>query len=389
MPRRATPMSRLSIIAPWGAALLASLGCLSLASAESLPALLDLPGTDGDPDQIDYASLPVLTGRHAIVCPYDEQWKFQLHNYLLHRDGLYWCQWSAGPEVEDLPTQEVRYATSSDGLTWSKPRTLTGPPAEGRAYIARGFWEREGELLALAASYRGKGAFGVDKDLKLVAFAWDPASETWKEQGVVYENAINNFAPQRLASGEWMVTRRDARFNVTMLIGGVKSLSDWRVVPVVDRLKAVRTSQFSPDEPVWWPVADGRLVAAIRDNGGSGRLYRTLSTDQGQTWSAPEITNYPNATSKLFTLLTSRGYRVLISNAHPKIGRRELHLAVSRDGLTFTRLARLDIPSPRATTFQYPHAIEHEGHLLIAFSNKKAVTEVLRVSLDDIDALLK
>lgn len=351
--------------------------------------MLDLPGTGGDPDKIDYAALPVLKGQHAIVCPYDEQWKFQLHNYLLHRDGKFWCMWSAGPEVEDLPTQHVRYAQSDDGLVWSAPKSVTGPPAEGRAYIARSFWERDGELLALAASYVGKGAFGVNKDLKLVAWAWDAESGAWKEKGVLYQDAINNFAPQKLPTGEWMVTRRDARFNVSMLIGGMKSISDWRAVPVVDRLTAVRTSKFSPDEPVWWPLADGTLVGAIRDNGGSGKLYRTISKDNGQTWSEAKITNYPNATSKLFSLLTSRGYRVLVSNANATIGRREMHLAVSKDGATFTRLARLDIPSPKATTFQYPHVIEHEGSLLIAFSNKKLVTEVLKVSLDGVDALLK
>jgi hypothetical protein len=170
-----------------------------------------------------------------------------------------------------------------------------------------------------------------------------------------------------------------------MLFGGVKSLDDWRVVPVVDRMAAIRQDKFSPDEPVCWELPDGTLVGAIRDNGGSQRLFRTFSRDHGQTWSWPEKTNYPNATSKLFTLQTSRGYRVLISNANPKVGRREMHLAISGDGLTFTRLARLDIPSSKATTFQYPHAIEHEGHLFIAFSNKKNVTELLKVSLDDVD----
>jgi hypothetical protein len=50
-------------------------------------------------------------------------------------------------------------------------------------------------------------------------------------------------------------------------------------------------------------------------------------------------------------------------------------------------MAKLDIPSPKATTFQYPHAIEHEGHLFIAFSNKKNITELLKVSLDDVDRL--
>jgi hypothetical protein len=364
-----------------------------LGPAWALEPMMNLPGTAGDPEKIDYARLPFLKGTHAVVCPFDETWKFQLHNYLLHHDGKFWCMWSHGPEVEDLPTQHVRYATSVDGLKWSESKMLSGAPAEGRGYIARSFWVRDGELLGLVASFKSsydvnkKGAFGVDKDLKLVAFAYDKASDSWKERGVVFENAINNFTPQRIQTGDWMMTRRDARFNVSMLIGGLKSISDWRVAPVVDRMTAVRTSKFSPDEPVWWEQPDGLLIGAIRDNGGSNRMFRTESRDHGQTWSFPEKTNFPNCPSKLFTLHTSRGYRVLVSNANPKIGRREMHLATSDDGITFTRMARLDIPSPKATTFQYPHVIEHDGHLFIAFSNKKAVTELLKVSLGDVDRL--
>jgi hypothetical protein len=367
--------------------LLASL-CIRAFADDAPVSMLKLSVTD-DPVNIDYTKLPLLKGEHAVVCPFDEEWKLQLHNYLLHHDGKYWCMWSHGPEVEDMPTQHVSYATSDDGLKWSAPKSITGPPAEGRAYIARAFWVRDGELLALAASYKGKGAFGVDKDLKLVAFAWNKLSVSWKPKGVVFEDAINNFTPQKLSTGEWMMTRRDARFNVSMLVGGVKALDDWRVVPVVDRMVAVRTSKFSPDEPIWWEQPDKTLVAAFRDNGGSNRLFRAFSTDHGQTWSAPAKTDFPNSPSKIFSLLTSRGYRVLISNANPGLGRRELYLSVSEDGLTFTRMAKLDIPSPRATTFQYPHVIEHEGHLLIAFSNKKNVTEVLKVPLDSVDRLRK
>ena len=367
--------------------LLLCLGASSSFAEKALPPMLNLPGMGGDPDKIDYAALPVLKGTHAVVCPFDETWKFQLHNYLLHHDGKFWCMWSAGPDVEDFPTQHVRYATSDDGLHWSAPKNLSGMPAEGRAYIARDFWLRDGELLALAASYKGHGAFGVNKDLKLVAFAWDKSAGIWKEKAMLYQDAINNFAPQKLSTGEWMTTRRDARFNVTMMFGGVKALDDWRVTPVVDRNESMKANKFSPDEPVCWEQEDGSIVAALRDNGGSAKLFRAISHDHGTTWSTPEITNYPNATSKLFTLKTSRGYRVLVSNANPKVGRRELHLAVSDDGLTFTRMAKLDIPSPKATTFQYPHVIEHDGSLFIAFSNKKNITELLKVDLKDVDAL--
>ncbi|RBP46072.1 concanavalin A-like lectin/glucanase superfamily protein [Roseimicrobium gellanilyticum] len=357
--------------------------------SKPLPPMLHLPGSEGDESKIEYDTLPLLSGAHSVVCAPDSQWKFQLHNYLLHHDGKFWCMWSHGPVVEDVPTQHVRYATSEDGLKWSESKMLSGPPAEGRAYIARGFWVRDGELLALAASYKGKGAFGVDKDLKLVAFAYNKADDSWKEKGVLYENAINNFTPQRLSTGEWMMTRRDARFNVSMLIGGTKALNDWQAFPVVDRKEAMATSKFSPDEPVWWEQQDGTLVSAIRDNGGSLRLFRSVSRDHGHTWSAPEKTNYPNATSKLFTLQTSRGFRVLVSNANPKIGRREMHLAVSQDGLTFTRMALLGIPQDKPSTLQYPHVIEHEGSLYIAYSRTKANTELLKVSLDDVERLLK
>src|SRR5215210_3164317 len=119
-------MMKMKLPRTYLAALLASLACGSawaaqtpaknqspLASepaAASLPSMLSLPGSGEDPERIVYANLPVLKGTHAVVCPLDEQWKFQLHNYLLHHDGKYWCMWSHGPVVEDEPTQHVRYS---------------------------------------------------------------------------------------------------------------------------------------------------------------------------------------------------------------------------------------------------------------------------------------
>jgi hypothetical protein len=348
--------------------------------------LLELRASGNDPAKIDYAKLPEIKGTHAIVCAPDGVLKFQLHSYLAHYDGKFWCMWSQGPPVEDEPSQHVRYATSDDGLKWSEPKTLVAPAEEGRGYIARDFWIRDGELLALAAHFKGKGAFGVDKELRLEALGWDKTAGTWKPKGVLFDNAINNFAPEKLPSGEWMTTRRDPRFNVYMLIGGKKSFDDWQSIPVVKRLEI---KGFLPDEPIWWPQPDGKLVALFRDNSGTARLFHSTSTDNGRTWTPPEKTNYPNATSKLFSLKTSRGYRVLISNANPTLGRRELHLAISQDGNVFTALGKLNIPMPRASTLQYPNAIEHDGCLFITYSRNKATIEVLKVSLEELETLRK
>lgn len=357
--------------------------------APQSPIALDLPGSGTDVKAIDYAKLPLLKCEHAVVSAPDEKWGFRLHNYLIHHDGKYWCSWSHGPVVEDHPTQHVRYATSTDGLKWSEAKVLIPEPKEPYAYIARDFWLHNGEFLALAAHYRDRGAFGVNKELKLEAYVYDKPSDSWKFKGVMFENAINNFAPQKRPTGDWMVTRRDARFNVSMLVGGTKGIDDWKVVPLFDRLEAIKNWKLSPDEPIWYDQPDKSMVALFRDNGGSSRLFRAFSTDNGQTWSQPVLTNYPNSSSKLYSLMTSKGTRVLISNANPKLGRRELHLAVSKDGLVYTKMAKLDIPFTRIPTLQYPHAIEHDGHLLIAFSRQKTSIEVVKVKLDDVEALAK
>lgn len=260
------------------ALLLAPLAVLCAADA-SAP-MLNLPGTDGDASKVKFARLPLLKGTHAVVCPPDEQWKFQLHNYLLHHGGKFWCMWSAGPKIEDWPTQHVRFATSDDGLKWSAPKMLTREPDEGRGFYARDFWVRDGELLGLTSSFKGHGGFGPDRDMNLLAYVWDEPSNTWKEKGTVFKNAINNFAPQMLSTGEWITTRRDSGFNVSMLIGGTKSLGDWRVVPVVDKQAS---TGLSPDEPILWEQPDGLLVTVFRDNGTSDRLFRAFSHDHGQT----------------------------------------------------------------------------------------------------------
>ena len=352
------------------------------------PILLDLPTSGTDPDKIDYDKLPRVKGTLIVISPKDPNWKFQLHNYLVRHEGLFWCMWSHGP-AEDDPSQHIRYATSKDGLTWSESKVLAGPPKEGYAYIARGFWPRGGELLGMIAHFKGKGAFGVNKELKLEAYARD-SKGAWKYKGLIHDNAINSYPPQKLPSGEWMMTRREARFTTSMLIGGVKALDDWQNVLILDYIKSLKVpakTRFFPDEPIWYPLADKNLVALFRDNGGSSRLFRSFSTDMGRSWSKPVATNFPNATSKTFTLQTSRGYRVLVNNANPKMGRRQLMLSISKDGLVYTRMLVLDIPAAKPASFQYPHVLEYDGYLWIAYSKDKATIEMLRVALRDLDPL--
>ena len=74
----------------------------------------------------------------------------------------------------------------------------------------------------------------------------------------------------------------------------------------------------------------------------------------------------------------------MVSNSNPS-RRDPLTLAISHDGLVFDHLFYL----VGGRHVDYPHIMEHDNHLLIAFSGAKQTMEVVKVSLDDLDRLIE
>lgn len=343
-----------------------------------------------DPHKIDFKNLPKIQSQHSVVSDVRSSKGVNQHNYLVYHEGKFWIMWSDGPGVEDRVGQRVAFATSNDGLKWSKPKYMTSYPPnsspdspfyntrseQGFRYISRGFWQREHELLALVSIDEADKFFG--SGLELRAFRLNPKDETWEDIGVVYDNTINNFPPKILPNGEWMMTRRTHDRNVYMLTGGIERFDQWETHPVV----SVGESALLPEEPYWWILPDGNLLALFRDNAKSGYLFRAFSTDNGRTWSRPVRTDFPDARSKFNGLQLSDGRYILISNPNPK-KRDPLALSISDDGMIFKKMGYL-IGGRRV---DYPHVIEHNGYLLIAFSGNKQSVEVLKIKISELDKL--
>ncbi len=364
--------------------------------------MLSGPWVPEDSQRIDFDKLPHLTAEHAVISDVRSQTSapdkldkekggVNQHNYLAFYEGQFWAMWSDGPGIEDRVGQRVKYATSPDGLKWSMPEYLTPVPPQsapgsphygtrtdkGFRYISRGFWKRDGELLALASLDEAAGFFGPSLELR--AFRFNKGSAAWEDAGLVFKNTINNFPPLKLRTGQWMMSRRAFDYKTTgvhFLVGGVTALDQWESFPVLGT-----ASELKAEEPDWWILPDDSLAAVFRDNRRSGFLYRAFSTDDGRTWSAPIKTNFPDATSKISGLRLSDGRYVLVSNPNPK-KRDPLTLSISDDGLVFTKMLYL----VGGRHIDYPHVIEHEGSLYIAFAGGKQTVEVLKVKLSDVDA---
>lgn len=358
--------------------------------------MLDLRDTGKDPKAIDYEKLIHLPAEPAVVSDVRTTGGLRVnqHAYLAHFNGRFWAMWSDGPGLpkkppeshwnvvpgHDRPFTRVSYATSKDGLSWSRVRDLSGPPRRnGFGWIARGLWEREGQLLALASHFNAPGYPG--EGLSLEGWRWNTQWERWEEIGTVLDDSMNNFPPKKLPNGQWMMTRRDHDRGVTVMLGGVKSHDDWEIKPVAP----YDGPGQKPEEPYWYILPDGKnLVGLFRDNSESKRILRAFSNDNGNTWSELVATNFPDARSKFFALRTSRGYYALVSNSRP--ARRDpLTLAISQDGLVYSHMFYL----VGGRHIDYPHMIEQDGSLYISFSGAKQTVEVLKVSLNAIDKLIE
>ena len=347
-----------------------------------------------NPHEIDFAGLPRVASRHSVVSDVRATKGVNQHNYLVHHNGKFWVMWSDGPGIEDRVGQRVKYATSRDGLTWSDSVYLTPVPpnsgldskfyaarsAEGFRWISRGFWQRDGELLALASLDEAAGFFGPS--LELHAFRLNFSDGTWDDLGTIANNAINNFPPKKIPTGQWMMSRRTFDYKkrgVHFLVGGRDGIDQWESFPVFGS-----SSELSAEEPFWWTLPGGNLMALFRDNRRSGYLFRSFSTDNGRTWSKPVKTDFPDASSKINGLRLKDGRYVLVSNANPQ-QRDPLVISISDHGMVFNRMGYL-VGGRRV---DYPHVIEHKGHLFVAFSGGKQSVEVLKIRLAELDSFSK
>jgi predicted neuraminidase len=72
-----------------------------------------------------------------------------------------------------------------------------------------------------------------------------------------------------------------------------------------------------------WLLSLGRTQA--------GKIFSTTSSDNGLTWSQPELTELPNPNSGIDAVTMKNGQHVLVYN-HATKGRTPLNVALSSDG---------------------------------------------------------
>ena len=130
-------------------------------------------------------------------------------------------------------------------------------------------------------------------------------------------------------------------------------------------------------QPAVVRLPDGTLQAYFRDARGTGRIARSLSSDQGRTWSGATLTDLPNPSGGVDVVSLRSGALALVHNDHTGRERDRLTIALSTDqGRTWP--VKKVIVHEAGQRFDYPSIIEaRDGRIHVTFSdNLKSIRHV-------------
>lgn len=360
-----------------------------------------------DPD----ATHPRADVERTFIYSPETEWTYSHHAHVTHFKGRLHAIWSNGRVNEDDVGQRVLIASADDFCSWEAPRPLVDSlPGKHSELVltAAGFHQHEGTLVGYFGQYEYRPEALVDghrqpgntshMDVTLRAVTTTDG-ETWSTPIDLGLPIVPNHGPQRTASGRLIISG-----NVTFpWTDDPSGLAGWTMSgiypPEMEREVVDDSGGFRPVaqrlglptalcEGSFFQTDDGVVHMMFRSY--TAFLWHAESTDDGETWSTPEPTNFTDDCAKFHFGRLPDGRFTCVGNPHTGGGRCPLVLSLSEDGVRFDRHFILGDEvyemkrdgMHKGGQYGYPHTMVHEGHLYVIVSRRKEAVEVLRTPID-------
>ncbi|MDQ6706697.1 MAG: glycoside hydrolase [Acidobacteriota bacterium] len=307
------------------------------------------------------------------------------------RDGALIAAWSSkGLTGDNHPSDFIQASTSIDGgSTWSNPVTAAPASSINPTFLraANGdvllFYNRNHTTLQDDTGI----CFRRSRDN---GRTW--SEDTWVETGYRIGIIVHNGIVMR--NGEWLIAFQNDRSNQgepflvrrTEFVSAVAiSKDEGKSWTVHGALRIPNLVRF-PNTGSWGVEAavaerkDGSLLMLLRSR--AGWIYRSVSTDQGRTWSEPAPTQFSNPDSKISLHALADGNLVLLWNDSRVLGTRYPLLAsLSNDGgATWPYSVTLDDDNAQ---LDYPSIVESRDELKIVYGH--SLKQVRLIALREAD----
>ena len=189
--------------------------------------------------------------------------------------------------------------------------------------------------------------------------------------------------PLVLQSGRILLPLYSDGFNVCLMAISDDLGEHWRACsPLVGR---------GPIQPTLVQKKDGTIVAYLRDSGDApNRVMKSISKDEGETWSFAVDTDIHNPGSSLEVITLKNGRWLMVYN-DTEDGRHSMALALSDDeGLTWKIKKNINKIEHRSKSYGYPSLIQtRDGMLHLTFTYKEKGRNTIKHATFNTDWIMK
>lgn len=246
----------------------------------------------------------------------------------------------------------LRFKTSRDFLQpgppkWNWQDNILLKPGEEFAEEVQKKWKD------LPPSGSGWAGYAPSYDAMIQEASRDASKRSW--------GWMTRIKPLILAQGRILLPLYSDGLNMGLMAISDDDGQSWKPsLPLVGR---------GPIQPSLTLNKDGSILALCRDSGDDpARVQRSVSKDQGMTWSAAEKTDIPN-TASVESLVLNDGRLAMVLNDNSD-GRYRLSLWISADeGLTWTWKIPIEQTEKGRGSFSYPSLSQDpQGMLHVSYS---------------------
>jgi BNR repeat protein len=346
-------------------------------------------------------NIPHLSIERSMIYVPEKDWLYAHHASITHFKNIFIAFWSNGMMDEDAPGQRVVFSTSTDFVHWSAPAIVASPAVYKadtlNVLTAAGFHQYHDTLVAYYGEYSPH---------RTNTHLWAKTTtdgEHWSDAIDMHVPVNPNHGPQAIANGRLIISGNFS-FPYTDDPSG---LSGWTMSSFYD------SSLYKEDNPATFyapaekmhlpPLCEGSffqtnngliyMLLRVTGKGWKGRLWMTVSKDNGADWSLPAETSFTDNDSKFHfgKLPDGRFYYVGIPDTLHHYARTPLVLAVSADGRFFNKQYIIADGNPyilkseglwKGGQYGYPHSLIYNGYVYVIISRQKEAIEVLRFRLD-------
>ena len=337
----------------------------------------------------------IPTSRSVIYRGDVQSWAYSHHQAVTKFKDKYVTSWSNGFLHEDYVGQEVHYASSDDGLSWSEPSVLVSTPVESKLVRNNsGLYASDEALYCYVGVAKDHGR-EVSAPGMVSVKEQHMRLDVYKTLDLVNWTCCENICPDiylfegpRLTQGGKLMC---CGFSFTDHRGMVLIWDDPTDPTVPPRVVDIPTSPDGvlPEQGTWYQTNDGRIWMYQRDSTMSGFLALTWSDDEGETWSDLLRTNFPNTYSRAYAGRFNDGRYYIVGNNYDRfLDREHLLIALSDDGYTFDRqytviegeTTRRINGRHKEDGFHYPNCYVDGDNLIIVYSVNKEDIEAIVVN---------